>query len=275
MMLATVMPGRPGQGSLKRAAFAGALLAVALTLLLGAGTTASAAVRATFYHPWTVEDWSAAGPTASVTRYGPTLGEYTWDNTDALAQEVDWMRYANLDAAIADWGGPGSPTDDAVPTLLSAGSGVKWALYYRPEGTGDPSATQIESDLGYISDNYASDPAYLQLDGRPVVFVYSDPGDGCAMADRWQQANTLGFYVVLRAFPGYSSCTSQPDGWHQNDPTVREAHLPGFSYEISPGYWPIDEATPRLARDPRGFNDAVLRMAHSGEPLQLVSSWND
>jgi hypothetical protein len=272
----TVTPSRMPRGRLTRAGFAASILTAALLMLLATGSSASAAVRAAFYHPWTVEDWSANGPTETVTRFGPTLGEYTWDNPDAVAQEADWMRYAGLDAAISDWGGPGTPTDDAVPSLLAAGGdGLQWSLLYRPEAAGDPSSGEVESDLTYIADNYATDPAYLQVGGKPVLFVASDPDDDCSMATRWRQANTLGFFIVLRAFPGYASCPVQPDGWHQSDATVREAHLPGYSYEISPGYWPLDEAAPRLARDPRGFNDAVLRMAHSGEPFQLVNSWND
>jgi hypothetical protein len=249
-------------------------LATALALLAATGAVASASVRAAFYHPWSASEW--AGGTEAVTRYHPTLGQYSSTDPAVLATQVKWMRYAALDAGISDWEGQGSATDSAVPALLAAaGTGLKWSLYHRGESGGDPSVAQLQSDLTYIATRYASSPSYLRVAGRPVVFVHSGPGDDCAMATRWKQANTRGLYIVLRAFPGFSACPNRPDSWHQYEPGVAETRLPGYSYSISPGHWSPAEATPRLARNPRGFNDSVERMARSGEPFQLITSWND
>ncbi len=102
-----------------------------------------------------------------------------------------------------------------------------------------------------ISEHYGSDPSFLRVNGKFVVFVYADATDGCGMADRWVQAdNGLGHpaYIVLKVFAGYSYCASQPDSWHQYSPAVATDEQKGFSYAISPGFWKKGEA-PRLVRD--------------------------
>jgi hypothetical protein len=95
------------------------------------------------------------------------------------------------------------------------------------------------------------------------------------MASRWAAANNPSFYLVLRVVPGYASCSSQPDGWHEYAPNVGESQVPGQSYSISPGYWKAGEATPQMARK-RGivFDDAIERMVASEAPFQLITSWN-
>ena len=63
-----------------------------------------------------------------------------------------------------------------IPLLLQAasGTGFRWALYYEAEGWGNPSVAQITADLTYIASNLASNPSYLRIDGKFVVFVYGD-----------------------------------------------------------------------------------------------------
>ena len=75
------------------------------------------------------------------------------------------MQYGNIQAGISSWWGQGTPTDTRVAGLLSAAAGTnfRWSLYYEPEGVGDPSASQIQSDLTYIRNHYGSDPSYLRV----------------------------------------------------------------------------------------------------------------
>jgi hypothetical protein len=189
------------------------------------------------------------------------------------------MEYGNIDAGIASWWGQGTKTDLRFPALLSTtdamGSSLRWAIYYEPEGQGDPTVSQITDDLTYIRDQYASDPAYLRIDGRFVVFVYADPLDSCSMADRWMQANTVDAYIVLKVFPGYRTCTSQPDGWHQYSPAVAESSQAGYSFTIGPGFWKANEAAPRLPRDLTAWNQNIRDMIASGAPFQLITTFNE
>jgi hypothetical protein len=109
-----------------------------------------------------------------------------------------------------------------------------------------------------------------------VVFVSKASNDGCGMADRWKQANsTVGAYIVLQSFTGYQSCASQPDAWHVYGPAQPVRSVPGNSYNISPGFWRIDEAQPRLARDLTRWRQNIRDMIASGAPWQLITSFNE
>ena len=178
------------------------------------------------------------------------------------------MQYGNIDAAIASWWGQGSQTDTKIPGLLSAATGTnfRWALYYENESQADPSVGQIQADLTYIRDHYGKNPNFLRVNGKFVVFVYAAPNDGCGMADRWVQANTVGAYIVLKVFPGYASCASQPDTWHQYCPAEAADQQGNISFTISPGFWLKGNAE-RLARDINRWNQNVRDMAGLRRPV--------
>jgi hypothetical protein len=87
------------------------------------------------------------------------------------------------------------------------------------------------------------------------------------MAQRWHDANTLDFYLVLQTVSGYAGCLAQPDAWHAYAPGVAESHVPGSSFAISPGAGASRLSVPE-------WDAAIRDMYESGEPLQLVTSWN-
>jgi len=233
-------------------------------------------IRAAFYYQWFPEAWNQQGMDP-FTHYHPSLGFYDSSNAAVIKQHLAAMRYANIQAGIATWWGQGSRTDQRVPLLLSntAGSSFRWSLYYEPEGQTDPSVAQITSDLTYIKSHYGGDPSFLRVNGAFVVFVYAQPTDGCGMADRWKQANTVGAYVVLKVFPGYATCASQPQGWHQYAPAAAEDSQAGRSFSISPGFYKANETTPRLARDPTRWNTNIRDMVNSRAPWQLVTTFSE
>ena len=233
-------------------------------------------IRATFYYPWFPQGWDQQGINP-YSNYTPSLGYYDSTNPSTLATHVSEMSGAGLDAGIASWWGQGSPTDQRVPLLLDAASGssFRWSLYYELEGTSDPSIAQISSDLDYIDSHYGSSPTFLRHDGHPVIFVYADASDGCAMADRWAQADpTQRFWVVLKVFSGYKTCASQPQGWHQYAPAVAADSQAPYSYSISPGFWKVGE-TPRLTRDTTRWATNVAAMAASNAQWELVTTWSE
>ena len=108
------------------------------------------------------------------------------------------------------------------------------------------------------------------------MFVYADPNDSCPMGDRWAAANAAHEdYVVLKVFPGYRACASQPDGWHQYSPALRETSQSGYSFSISPGFFKYGEPTPRLERDPAAWSQNIRDMIASGAPWQLVITFSE
>jgi len=138
------------------------------------------------------------------------------------------------------------------------------------------SVETIRSDLEYIRDQYASKPAYLKIDGRFVVYVYGNSEDSCdATATRWRQANTVGAYVVLKAFDGFRSCPEQPDAWHQYSAALPEYDLAPDAFMIAPGFDEWSEGAPRLTRDLARWRADVSAMVASNAHWQLVLTFNE
>ncbi len=232
-------------------------------------------IRAAFYYPWFPEAWEQQG-IYPYTNYTPTLGYYSARDLNIVKQHITMMQYGHIDAAIASWWGQGDHTDAKVAGLLSASAGTnfRWSLYYENESTGDPSVTQIRSDLTYIRDRYGNNPNFLRVNGKFVVFVYAAPNDLCGMADRWKQANTVGAYVILKVFPGFANCASQPNEWHQYCPAEAVDQQGQMSYVISPGFWLKGNAV-RLNRDITRWNQNVRDMVASGARWQLITTFNE
>ena len=234
-------------------------------------------LRLAFYYGWFPEVWFDTA-TFPFSRYDPLRGGY-YDSADAslLSSQIAAMQYGKIGAGIWSWWGQGTPTDVRFPVALAMArqTSFRWAVYYEAEGYGDPSPAQIRSDLEYIRDNYASNPAYLRFDGRFVVFAYGGR-ESCSVADRWTQAaQGLGAYIVLPAFENFRDCANQPDSWHFYSASIPEFELHGYSFGVCPGFWRIDEPQPRLDRDVARFAQDVRDMVASHEPLQLVLTFNE
>ena len=232
-------------------------------------------IRAAFYYPWFPEAWKQLG-IYPYTNYTPQLGFYSSTDSTVLKKHIDMMQYAGIQAGIASWWGQGSTTDVKIAGLLNAASGTnfRWSLYYENESTGDPTAAQIQNDLTYIRDHYGSNPNFLRINGKFVVFVYAAGNDGCGMADRWKQGNTVGAYVVLKVFQGYLTCASQPNDWHQYSPAVAEDRQGSYSISISPGFWLVGNSV-RLTRDLTRWTQNVKDMVASGARWQLVTTFSE
>jgi hypothetical protein len=236
-------------------------------------------IRAAFYYGWYPEAWSR-GAVFPYSRFQPSLDYYSADDADIVRQHLAALRYAHLGAAIYSWWGPfGYPlTDTRFWRYLAAArtTPFRWAIYYEREGYENPSVEKIRSDLEYVRDLYAIRSSYLKIDGRFVVFVYGGAEDSCeSTAERWREANTVGAYLVLKAFDGYLSCSAQPQSWHQYSAALPEYSLAPDAFMISPGFDEAGSGTPRLSRDLGRWNGDVAAMVASGARWQLVLSFNE
>ena len=227
-------------------------------------------IRAAFYYPWYPENFQNNG-----SHYTPSAGDYSVDDPSTVDRQIEDMQYGGLQAGIVSWWGIGLREDKRMPLLMSEAAklGFSWSAYYEKQGYGDPSVAEITSDLIYLR-RYSDQRAWLHINGLPVIFVYAQGTDGCGMATRWAEANqTAHYYVVLKVFPGYRSCADQPQGWHQYADGLDIQ--PGYSAIASPGFWKYDEATPSVPRDPATFRQDVTEVAESGDPFQLIISYNE
>ncbi len=238
-------------------------------------------IRAAYYYPWFPQGWRQQ-ELDPFTHFHPALGFYASASVSVIQQHLVDLTYGGIQAGISSWWGRGAPTDRVFAKLLDVTnrvrSKIRWAVYYEPEGQGDPTVTRITADLRYIRDHYRWNRAYLRVQSRFVVFVYTDGNDGAAMAARWRAANAQignAAYVDLKVFPGYRSVPDQPQSWHQYAPAYAEDARVGSSFTISPGFFKATEPLARLVRDVGRWRTSVNDMVASQAPWQLVTSFNE
>ncbi|HST48288.1 DUF7594 domain-containing protein [Jatrophihabitans sp.] len=253
-----------------------ALLAAGLLVLTGQhqahrAAAAEAPIRAAFYYGWfpETEHWAS--------HYTPAAGKYDSSDPAVVATQVGQAKAAGLNAFISSWWGQGSKTDSRLPLLLdtAAARGFAIAPYYEQEGFGNPTDSQLASDLAYLAARAAASPAWLRVGGRPVLFVYNADDTTCAVADRWATANQGRFYLNLKVMAGYRDCAHQPDAWHQYGPASAIHQVLPWSVTVSPGFYKFDESTPRLARSLTAFSAGLAQQVASGAQWQLVTTWNE
>jgi hypothetical protein len=236
-------------------------------------------IHATFYYAWYPEAWFRDS-VFPYSRFHPSLDYYSTYDPRIVRRHIDAMLYAHLDAGIYSWWGPDGypPTDGSFSQYLATArtTPFRWAIYYEREGYDNPSVEKIRSDLEYIRDRYASKPAYLKVDGRFVVYVYGNSADSCeATAARWREANTVGAYIVLKAFAGFRACNAQPDAWHQYSAAMAEYDFGPDAFMIAPGFDEWSEPAPRLSRDLSRWRDDIAAMIASNARWQLVLTFNE
>ena len=242
-----------------------------------------APIQAAFFYPWFPNAWTQAG-IFPYTLYTPSLGFYDSQGDATIDEQLRLAKRANIEAFIASWWGQGHHTDAALQYALGRSErpgspypDMRWAVYYELEGYADPSPTEIVADLQYLAANVFSHAGYLDVDGRPVVFVYADAADGAGMADRWAQASAQfggDIYVVLKVYPGYRNDPNQPASWHQYGPSVGYDDQAPYSATVSPGFWKVGES-PRLERNLARFESDVQKLVDSGAFWLLVTTWNE
>ena len=232
---------------------------------------AEAPIRAAFYYGWfpETEHWAS--------HYTPAAGKYDSSDPAVVATQVRQAKAAGLNAFISSWWGQGTKTDSRLPLLLdtAAAQGFKVMPYYEREGFGNPTATELSSDLGYLAAKAAASPAWQRVGGRPVLFVYNADDTSCAVTDRWLSANQGRFYLNMKVLPGYQNCAGQPDAWHQYGPASAIQQVLPWSVNVAPGFFKFDESAPRLARDLATFKSVLAQQVKSGAQWQLVTSWNE
>ncbi len=242
-------------------------------------------IRAAFYYPWFPELFTGLG-----TKYTPSLGVYDSGDPVALEAHIQAMVHGKVDAAISSWWGVKEKSEDTrLPALLDTAQRVapqfRVSLYYEIEGTHDPDPGP---DLDYILEHYAHHPSFLRVQTRPVIFVYNADDTQCEVVERWMKANaSRNFYVVMKVFPGWENCETQPDGWHQYGPALAyHEHRPEDpsvtgSVNIAPGFWHQLDADepggdrPYLLRDLDRFKKNIRDMVVSGAEWHLITSFNE
>jgi hypothetical protein len=109
---------------------------------------------------------------------------YNSDTTAQVHAQVADMISRGMRGAIADWYGTGNTFIDAATMLLRNEAEAhqaqfefaimedKGALASAAKSNGCDVTNQLISDMTYIASQYESSPAYMRVNGRPVVFFF-------------------------------------------------------------------------------------------------------
>ncbi len=110
----------------------------------------------------------------SSTHY-PLKGAYDSHDPDLIAWHIDLARKSGIDGFICTWWSRGGIHDKALAKVLDIAAKKNFAatIYWETvPGQGEAKVRRAISDLLYVLKTYGDHPAFLKLDGRPVVFVY-------------------------------------------------------------------------------------------------------
>lgn len=124
------------------------------------------------YYPWyDVSTWESG-----ITADYPLLPYESWER-DAIQRHVGWAKEAGIDALVSAWFGPrdNNPTENNLKTLLDLAepAGLRAAILLETDsGEFFPSRETLVTALRHALTVHAAHPAYLRVDGRPVIFVW-------------------------------------------------------------------------------------------------------
>lgn len=109
----------------------------------------------------------------------PSLGVYGSQNPEVIGDHIGQSVRAGLDFWAVSWWGPGKREDIALREHIlkhPEADKLKYAVLYESAGRlgsmQDPKYDNLLDDFAYMKKTVFDHPAYLKIDGKPVVFIY-------------------------------------------------------------------------------------------------------
>ena len=128
------------------------------------------------------------------------LEPYASRDRGVMGRHIDQAKAAGIDALVVAWYGPNGDTNQTEPNLAAlldeaAARGFKIAVLFETDSPFLGSVDATTGALQHLLGVHASHPAYLRVDGRPVVFFWRPSIYG---ADTWAA-------IRAQADPGYNA----------------------------------------------------------------------
>ncbi len=134
-----------------------------------------------FYYTWygpPPHHWGnvdAARHEISEATHYPAKGAYDSHDPALIDWHIDLAKAHGVTGFIATWWGQGTHEDRAVPIVLAEAQkqNFKVTIYWETApGSGQDQIDHAVNDLVYVLGHYGTNPAFLRLAGKPVIFVY-------------------------------------------------------------------------------------------------------
>ena len=134
-----------------------------------------------YYYPWYAgsTEWRRVMRTRLDAPPEPKVGRYRSDDPNVVGDHIAQSLRGSVSFWAVSWWGAGQRCDrnfrNAILAHPNAGS-LQYAILYEVTGRfgrfNNPDYSHWIGDLTYLEETYFSPPYYLQIDGRPVIFVY-------------------------------------------------------------------------------------------------------
>jgi hypothetical protein len=123
-----------------------------------------------FYYAWYDQKTWTSGQVPDV-----PLAPYRSTNRDAMVRQIDQAQGAGIDAFVLNWWGTGNQTEKNLKTLLgvAADKGFRVAVDFDINSPFMGGVNSYAENLRHLHSVHATHPAYLRVQGRPVVFFYN------------------------------------------------------------------------------------------------------
>jgi hypothetical protein len=264
---------------------------------------------------------SPSGAPKVLAAYMPWFGNkqhidvgYSSHDPDVLRRQIDEASKMGISGFTVDWYGPGRDYDDRTFALMEQAAGEKHfqvALLYNESEDAEQSTDETISDLdaaykSYIGPQARYRDAYLNYNGRPVIFIFPKSGHTDWNRVRqhvngWDSPPLLlykdGNSQYATAFDGFFAWVHPgKQGWSANGSDWGKEHLDDFYKKMKDKYpekivvagaWPgFDDSRARWglnrhmdARCGKTLEDTIhVAEEFSGPnpmPFLLLETWND
>ncbi|MBI2863911.1 MAG: glycoside hydrolase family 99-like domain-containing protein [Chloroflexi bacterium] len=123
-----------------------------------------------YYYPWfDMNTWSP-----SIVSDMPAV-KYVSADRNTIARHIGQARSSGIDAFVSAWLGRGNQTDSNLATMLSLSQGTPFraGIVFETNSPFMGSQQAIVDGLRYVISTHGSNPNFLKLGGKPVIFFWA------------------------------------------------------------------------------------------------------
>jgi len=135
-----------------------------------------------FYYPWygnptSSNSWVhwanvSYNSIGTATHY-PLLGPYDSQDENLIEAHIKLAKAFGIDGFVCSWWGIGTFEDNAFSKIVNVANKENFNVTIYYESVRNISKEQIVNELSYVLKTYSSQPSFLKLDGKPVIFIYA------------------------------------------------------------------------------------------------------